>query len=249
MLKVAHDKSLIDEYSLDEATGASDSTFRAVDLHNWYSSHSLIFGADAPMPSGQLRQPEFGRKVSDAFFQLARSRPGLYLKAKSQVWITMLGLRHKGGYYWVGPDVPAWAQGTGCRLGVRPSFVSRRRIASQLGERATLAVLPVWMPYTWIATAMLALLHRRIARCACVRASQTFTCARWLLLTAVAYYSAFLLIAPGFEWRYSFPSFTLAWVAIACIIRARWHGPQRPACAPPSYCDAKDLSTEGRIEP
>lgn len=161
--------------------------------------------------------------MSDKFFQLARLRPGLYLSAKMHVWITMLGLRHTGGYYWVGSDVPSWADSTGCRLGVRPSFSARRNSLSKLGERATLAVLPLWMPYMWIAASMLSLACAWITHRTSKRKSPIFTSAAWLLLTAVAYYAAFLLIAPGFEWRYSFPAFTLAWIAIACNIRACMH--------------------------
>ena len=62
------------------------------------------------------------------------------------------------------------------------------------------------MPYSWFAIASISLFIAALRRTS--RTTQLFPSLA-LFLAAATYYAGFLIISPGFEWRYFLPSFVL----------------------------------------
>jgi hypothetical protein len=219
MLRVNSDQSVQQSHSLDEVVGKAGATDDAIRQHVWISGNSINFGQNAPMPSGLLRQPEYGAKVRTAHRKLAIDQPALYARMKLQTWRSLLGLRTGEGLLWIGPDVPAWEATNGTRMAPPATLVDRRVALSSWGERARQSTSVLWMPITLLIAAAVVVMGWFTLTKPETRRRAVAQPALWCLGLGVCYYGAFFLIAPGYEWRYFFPAFTIGWIGIAALVR------------------------------
>ncbi len=208
MLKVAGDRSdeLVAAHSLDQdcTNQPPNATRLAMDRFNWVAFNSIVYGNGAPLPARAIRDD--GTATRKAFWKFVKAEPSLYVRAKLRICAAVMGLRHDGPLIAITANPPKWTEQYGVNLSQTHPLIDASSILTHV-ERTARATMWLWMPYTWFAISVLSLI---------VGACRKFNNHRpallhpvILFLAASMYYAGFLLISPGFEWRYFLPSFVL----------------------------------------
>lgn len=218
MLKLAGDRTdeLAAVHSLDHvcANQPPNATRFSLDRFNWVAFNSMVYGDGAPLPAKSIRDD--GRATRKAFWHFVQAEPLLYAKAKLRIWASVIGMRHDGPLVVITVNPPKWTEQYGVNLSLtNPLFTGVDFTAL---DRSTRAFMMPWMPYTWFSIGAISLIiaavrHRTNAKIPLLPPMVLF-------LAAAMYYAGFLVISPGFEWRYFLPSFVLLILSTASSWRS-----------------------------
>lgn len=219
VLRLAGDRSeeLIATHSLDHVCDdqPADATRLAIKQHDWVAFNSIVYGDGAPLPAKGLRDD--GVAMREAFWSLVKDEPILYARCKLKVWASVMGMRHDGPLIVITANPPRWTERYGVDLSQTHPVVDASNVLTDI-DRLTRSTMWLWMPYAWFGCALLTMAF------ACSKALQNNSARSLispiiLVITAASYYAGFLIISPGFEWRYFLPSFVLLVLAVFANLR------------------------------
>ncbi|MFO0858435.1 MAG: hypothetical protein U0640_13900 [Phycisphaerales bacterium] len=213
MLKLAGERTheLVSRHSLDHVTAnqPADATNLALQRFDWVAFNSIVYGEGAPLPARAIRDD--GVAMREAFWKLVKAEPWLYAKAKVRIWASVMGLRHDGPLIGITSNPPRWTEKYRVDLSQTHPIVDASSIPDRI-DRVMRASMWLWMPYTWFGVGFVSLI---VAACRRSTRSSSLLPAVALFLAAAMYYAGFLIVSPGFEWRYFLPSFVLLVICTA----------------------------------
>lgn len=217
MLKLSEDPALIEKYNLDAICMPGKTTKDVIDRHNWWAHDTIMWQAPLTLRGGDVWKAD-DNLVREKYPKLVRERPDLYLRTKTEIWKTMLGLRGNMVLSFVHSRPPTWTEKFGVSFAPKGPLKAWNEAVYQWCERNTLLVQRSTLPIIWLTLALVA-----VGLAAKVRALT------WpvviVLLIAVAYYAGFFLITPGLSYRYFLPAHVLLVCVTAIASRAavvRW---------------------------
>ncbi|GEM_PF-1284193 len=182
---------------------------KAILVHDWYTHDSMIW---SPSPLNSSIVLETDGKVRAMHQDFVKDQPLLYLRAKFEIWKSLLGLRPRVPLpfinEWV-PDEPALYGASLAHTG--PLRDAGHAIIHFFFGKSILR----WLTIPAIPIALALLLAIGVAIRRRVAAERVI-----LLLMAAGYYAGFFLVTPGFHYRYFFPAHVVLLIAIIAMIHA-----------------------------
>lgn len=219
MLALAKNPELTLRYSVDDLCIKPNGTQALMKRHNWVTHDSLMWVKPVILDHNRLMGP--GSPMARRFADLVSERPGLYLRAKWEIWKTLLGMRKKMPLAWIPIHETKWTREWGIDLGLRaPLQPATVHLNAGLGAVEHKFVTPT---APWIYFLIAAVL----ASCAAIRRRlERATIA--VLLLATCYYATFFVLTPGLNYRYFLPSHVLLIAAIGAMVVGIARQPAKP---------------------
>ena len=215
ILRVANDPALTKQFNIDEACVPPATTQDLIQRHNWITHDSLMWQRPGILNHGVVMQPDHNL-IRERFKALVKAHPGQYLRAKLEIWRTLLGLRGGIPLVYIFQHPPTWIEPFGVSMQPRGPLREWGKAIDDWNRRNQMRLEYSALPAIWIGLAIVMLaiaLSRRASRARAWPAAL-------LVLLAASYYGAFFLMAPGAQYRYFLPSHVLLYVAIAASIGA-----------------------------
>ncbi|MBL8762944.1 MAG: hypothetical protein JNM07_01575 [Phycisphaerae bacterium] len=226
MLGMAKDPELTKRHAIDDLCSTPDGTAALIARHNWFTHDSVMWAQPQILDHGKLLSPDspMRRRIGG----LIGEHPKLYLRAKWEIWKTLLGLRDWMPLSWIPIHETKWEREWGLDLRLHAPLQST---TEALNERLR-SVEAYYNASTapWIYLSLAGLLAAVTTACRRIERSTGA-----VLLLAVGYYATFFILTPGLNYRYFLPSHVLLIAAIGAMLAAllrRSGTPAGPALRP-----------------